>query len=195
MISWMTFGLLTASFSMTWVWFLAIKGSAQFEPAVTALGIAGTVIGIFAERAAGRREIADLTVWSIREELRINTQILDDQRFDINSGGESHPRVFPRLRLAAVEAAMSSGGLQALNDLRLLAELQAWLDTAHEFNRRLELTELRTLVAVGIEPKELKALDVALHRRNGHRDVLQRRIAELRLHPLLAEQTSKGSAR
>ena len=187
MISWLTFGFLAVSFAITWLWLLDARGNARFEPTVAGLGIVGTVIGIFAERAAERRELTDLTVWSIREELRINARILADHRFDSDTAGESHPRVFPRLRVAAVEAAMSSRGVQALNDPRLLAELHAWQDNVHEFNRRLDLTELRTLVAVGIAPEELEALDAALHRRNGHMDVLQRRLAELRLHPRLAD--------
>jgi hypothetical protein len=187
-ISWVTVASLTASFTITGIWFLASTGRGRFEPAVTGLSIVAAVIGIFAERAASRRELVDLAIWSIREELRVNARILQDHRFaKSDDDDELYPRVFPRLLVAAVETAMSSGSIQALTDPGLLKELQIWQDTVHEFNRRLDLTELRTLGAVGSGPEELKALDAALHRRNGYLEVLQRQLGELRQHPLLTD--------
>jgi hypothetical protein len=179
-ISSISFVGLGVSFVISWVWFGAVSGTARFEPAVTGLGIVGAVIGFFADREAGRRELREQTLALIDEELAADARVLADARFRVGAPASGRPRVYPRLRLSVVEAAIGLGGLQAVGDPVLTALVHAWRDTVHEFNRRLDLTELHAFL-VG-EADAVRAVDDALHRADGYLADVTRQLAELRSH-------------
>jgi hypothetical protein len=161
-------GGLAVSFVTCWVWFAVVTGSARFEPLVTGLGIVGGVIGVIADREAARRDRREHTAAVLAGELRTNAATLAAERSATERSATARPlpRVYPRLRVSAVEAAIVSGGVQELGDPGLGTLLHAWRDTAHDYNRRLDITEL--LAFLSRDPAQVRALDRALHRPDGH---------------------------
>jgi hypothetical protein len=137
----------------------------QLEPAVDSLGIIGAVIGIFAEREAAQREVREQTLRMLAEELLKNTAILADARFSRSSPFAVRARVYPRLVHSAVDSALLQGGLVLLRDIQLANLFRNWRDSAAEFNRRLDVTEMRSFIAA--DSHELRALNEALHGENG----------------------------
>jgi hypothetical protein len=187
-----TFFSLLGSFILCWVWFLADSGLARFEPVVTALGIVGGVIGVFADRAAARRELREQSLRSLSEELQTNIRLLTDPRFMPDHSVTPRPRVYPRLRSSAVDVILTSAAATLL-DQELLGRLRLWRDTVHEFNRRLDLTEMRSFLVNN--PQEIRDLDNALHRQDGYLDDVLHQLTTLGTYLVSAPEAEKsGSA-
>jgi hypothetical protein len=168
------------SFVISFAWFADTSGASRFEPVMAALGVIGAVVGIIAGQQAERRRQRTRTLRSLVAELDADAAVLADQRFAANPTGHSGPIVFPRLRLSAVDLGLSSGGVQALDDEDLLAKLHEWRDHVQEFNRRLEISEMRAFIVA--DPREIQAMTTALHREHGDLEMITRRLAALRLH-------------
>jgi SAM-dependent methyltransferase len=179
-IAWATFGLLLASGVLSIVWFTAMNGSSRFEPAVETLGIVGGISGVFAERQAKSRELRSLTVSTIVDELDANALILADRAFRSRMMRPGVPQLYPRLHTSALDAAFATGAALALGDPRAVELLHRWRDTVIEFNRRLDLTELRQVI-VG-ERREFGDLHLALTRPGGWHQDLVAKLEELRAH-------------
>jgi hypothetical protein len=177
-IAWATFGLLLASGVLSIVWFTAMSGSAKYEPAVETLGIVGGISGVFAERRAKSRELRHHTVTTIVDELDKNAAILADRAFRIRTMRPGVPQLYPQLHTSALDAAFATGAALALEDIHAVDLLHRWRDTVIEFNRRLDLTELREVI-VG-DRREFGDLHLALTRPGGWHQDLVSKLAELR---------------
>jgi hypothetical protein len=186
-----TFVSLLASFIVSWVWFLAVSGLARFEPAVTGLGIVGGVIGIFADRAAARRELREHSLRSLNDEVQTNIRLITDPRFMPDHSTTLRPRVYPRLRSSAVDVILISA-VAALLDQEFLGRLRLWRDTVHEFNRRLDLTEMRSFLVNN--PQEIRDLDNALHRKDGYLDDVLHQLTTLGKYLTTAPEDERSSS-
>lgn len=139
----LTVTLLACSFAIsTYRFFKASPGINKFEPAVETLGLIGAILGVFLERQARRREVREQLFSSIAAELANNLAICQDPAFSPQQAASAGLRVYPRMRVSAVDAAFASGAAFELAHSELLNELHAWRDAAADFNRRLDLTEL-----------------------------------------------------
>lgn len=180
--------ILAASFVVSCIWFWDVAGNARFEPAATGIGVIGGVMGILADRVVAGHELRRRTLHSLADELAANRALLLHPSFLPVGSADPRPQVFPRLRLSCVDAALASPLSGAIDDA-LSAQLHVWRDLVHDFNRRLDLTELRAFL-VG-NPWELRDLDDALHRAGGYLDDLERHITELETH--LPKSRSAGA--
>jgi len=154
--------------------FIVGKSSA-FGLAVDALALLAAFTGIFAERLKIERDRRNQAVKSVTTELAKNDVILKGTGFSPMAERDRTPRVYPRLLISAVETTLISGGLT--NDDRLLEALHEWRDLVGEFNRRLQVTELRMIVAAS--EAEIVALDRALHQEGGYMDDVRDLLADL----------------
>lgn len=68
--------------------------------------------------------------------------------------------VFPRLIVSVTETALASGVFAERKDRELFSLLHQWRHTVNEFNRRLDITELR--VFTNPLPQEINSLYEAL---------------------------------
>lgn len=160
-----TFGSVTVSGVISIVWLITAHGASRFEPAVSGLGLLGGLAGILAERRATVRERRQLMLLTLVDELRRDTEILDDPQF-FAARTVPTPRVYPRLPVSATDAALISGALAEPTDAGLLGRLHNWRDEVNGFNRRLELTENRIFTA-GVTA-EIADFERTLHRSDGY---------------------------
>jgi hypothetical protein len=122
-----------------------------------------TITGIFGERWASANEKRIEFLGALLNEYSSNEVILSDSRFNPNSHKAGRSIVFPRLIIYVTETAMSttgyayaSGVLAERQDRELFSLLHQWRHTANEFNRRLDITELRTFT--NLSPQEICSL-------------------------------------
>ena len=140
----LTFSTLLFGLILAFSWFLVSKEDSRFEPALTVLGLFGTLTGIFAERQASeyerKRELSLALYW----EFVKNEEILKNSQFNLDPENLERPIVFPRLIISVTETAIASGVFQEQKYRYLFSLLNQWRDTVNTFNRRLDITELRT---------------------------------------------------
>jgi hypothetical protein len=160
-----TFGSVAVAALMSVVWFAT--GEGRLEPAVGLLGMLGGLAGVLADRRAAVTERRGAVLATLAEELRRAAGILADPRFD-----RIAPCVYPRLPVSATDAAVLSGVLTG----DLLARLHHWRAEANDFNRRLDLTEMRLLGAGAAH----EAVDYARALRGGYLDHVRAHLAALR---------------
>nr|WP_292782417.1 L-histidine N(alpha)-methyltransferase [Nostoc sp. NMS9] len=77
-----------------------------------------------------------------------------------NTLANFRPIVFPRLIISVTETAIASDVFAERQDRELFSLLHQWRHTANEFNRRLDITELRTFT--NLSPQEIRSLYEAL---------------------------------
>lgn len=157
LVTLITFVSLLLGFILATVWWAKER---NFEPLLTALGLLATITGIFAERWASAYEKKIEFMRALLNECRANKAILSDNRFKPNSRKSGRPIVFPRLIISGTETALASGVFAERKDRELFSLLYNWLRTANEFNRRLDITELR--VFTNLSPQEMISLYEAL---------------------------------
>lgn len=172
-----TFSSVAGSAVVSIFWFGIVSGSSRFEPAVETLGLVAGLTGILAERLATARERRRLVIAGLVDEFRKTASILDDPRFAPRAGRAARPQVYPRLPVSATDFAMTTGVLADRRDAELLRRLHAWRDEVNGFNRRLDLTELRTF-ANGLE-EEIGEFERALNRDDGYLSELRRLVQDL----------------
>ncbi|HSV65560.1 MAG TPA: hypothetical protein VLJ59_06595 [Mycobacteriales bacterium] len=172
-----TFGCICVAWVISGVWLFVASGTSRFEPAVQILGLLAGVTGILAERRATGQERRRLALTSLADELRRGAATLADPRLAPADGTNRRPRVYPRLPVSAVDAALVSGALAEQDDAGLLGRLHEWRDVVSGFNRRLDLTEMRIFTAGAAE--EIPDFDRALHRSDGYLDQIRRHLHEL----------------
>jgi hypothetical protein len=177
-----TFVTLTLAAAASVLWATGIPGSSRLEPVVEALALLAALAGIVAERRAAAQERRRLALLSLESEITRIGEILADPRFAPAGESTPKPSVYPRLPLSAADAALNSGTLASRRDAGLLSQLHQWRDEVAEFNRRLDLTEVRLFTAR--VPAEVVEFDRALHRPGGHLDSIRSDLAEL--HAYLA---------
>jgi hypothetical protein len=143
---------------------IAIKWWTQdlnnFEPLLTSLGLLATITGIFGERLASAIEKRRELLRALLNECISNNEILSNDRFNSNLHKQGRPIVFPRLIMSVTETAIISGVFAERKDRELFSLLHQWRHTVTEFNRRLDITELRTFT--NLSPQEIHSLYQAL---------------------------------
>ncbi|MCQ8773389.1 hypothetical protein [Streptomyces telluris] len=156
------------------VWWLTVaRGRDEhFEPAASGLALVAAITGVYAERRAAARERRAQALYALADELVKNTELLGTGFAPLDRFAP-RARVYPRLLQSATDAALVSGVFSGPGHDELVALLHRWRDAVHDFNRRLDLTELRTYVS-RVPPEELLAIDEAMHRPGGQLDGLRR---------------------
>jgi hypothetical protein len=174
-----SYGLLALAFVLGVIWFIS-PTNARWEPAVNSLTLVAGLTGIFVERLTAEAERRTEVLRAVADELRDNTRLLGDERFSPTA--PTTRQVYPRLVVSAVDLALVSGALGLHRDAELVGLLHRWRDTAHLFNRRLDLTEISTFSNT-ISAAELAAFHRALHRENSYfaatRDMLENLLTRL----------------
>ncbi len=141
-----------------------------FEPALTAIGLLATLTGIFAERWASVKEERRVLLLALYREFQDNKAILSDSRFHLNIDTIEHPLVYPRLLMSVTETAITSGVFAEDKYQDMFRLLHQWRDIVNEFNRRLDITELRTFVDPS--PPEIRDFYQALRESNSFNDAV-----------------------
>jgi hypothetical protein len=168
--------VLAMVFAVGWLW----TGSNKMEAAATVTALFAAITGVRAERWAAIREQRKRVLDALGQELERNQENLDDERFRPLHGPSVRRRVFPRLSLSAVDAALTSGTLETTADAELVSMLYQWRDAVRELNHRLDLTEVYLFSADTIEPYELEAFDEALHSPDGILDLVSALLVTLK---------------
>lgn len=165
LVSLITFCSLVSGLILAIIWFLVdSKKDNIFEPALTAIGLLATLTGIFAERWASVKEERKILLLGLYREFQKNKAILLDSRFHLNIDSIEHPVVYPRLIMSVTETAIASGVFAESKYRDLFWQLHQWHDIVNEFNRRLDITELRTFVEPS--PPEIREFYRALRESN-----------------------------
>ncbi|MBT2386026.1 hypothetical protein [Streptomyces sp. ISL-11] len=161
-------------------WWLSTvdEASGRFEPATSGLALVAAITGVYAERRAAARERRAQALCALADELVKNTELLTGEGFAPLDPRFPRARVHPRLVQSATDAALVSGVFSEPGHDDLMTLLHQWRDAVHDFNRRLDLAELRTYVGE-VLPGELLAIDAAMHREDGQLAGLRRRRAAL----------------
>ncbi|MBD2251792.1 hypothetical protein [Nostoc parmelioides] len=141
LVTFVTFFPLILGFILAIVWWSTEK---DFEPLLTTLGLLATITGIFGERWATANEKRTELLRALLNERSSNAEILADSRFQASYHRLGRPLVFPRLIMSVNETAIASGVFAEGQDSELFLLLHQWRHTVNEFNRRLDITELRT---------------------------------------------------
>ncbi|WP_143229774.1 hypothetical protein [Actinophytocola xanthii] len=158
----------------------------MFEPSVGLLGVLGGLGGLLAERRATRQERRQTVLFTLRDELDRVTAILNSREF---TSYLDRRRVFPRLPLSAVDAALISGAFSERADAELLSLLHRWQDETTGFNRRLEITEMHLFAVPGPVDDSIAEFTCALRGSGGYHDRIKHRLTELQ--QILAKMTAK----
>lgn len=146
-ISTLTFAALFASLVLSIVWIsVQTEAESRLEPSLTFFAVLASITGIFFERWASALERRKELFYALSVELKNNEKCLGDEKFKKKNDGKRLPRIYPRLLISAVNAAIGSDTFAENKDRDLLQELHLWRDSVCEFNRRLELIELRTFI-------------------------------------------------
>ncbi|MEM7727317.1 MAG: hypothetical protein AAF208_13260 [Cyanobacteria bacterium P01_A01_bin.45] len=167
-VSFLTFASLTTGLILAIIWYL--RQPLDFEPAVTAIGLLATITGIFAERWASVRQEQKVLLLSLCREFQSNATILSDTRFKQDIQSIQHPVVYPRLIMSVTQTAIASGAFAESQYKDLFSLLHKWHDIVNEFNRRLDITELRTFV--NPSPPEIREFYQALRGSNNFNDAI-----------------------
>ncbi len=177
-----TVALVVALVFALW-WWLSVAsqpstGLDWLEPAATTLPLLAVLSGIRAERWAAERERRNQSFAALRREAEANQEVLTDPRFRPENQGVG--QIYPRLALGAVTTTLVSGALNQKRDRALVRQLMDWRNTVDDFNRRLDLTELRLCTVDVVDVEELTLLREVVRRPDGHFAVVARELAALR---------------
>ncbi|WP_427885276.1 hypothetical protein ACQHIV_23965 [Kribbella sp. GL6] len=174
-----TYGLLGLAFALGVIGVIW-PGSNRLDPAISSLTLVAGLTGIFVERMTAEAERRTEVLRSVEGELAENKRLLNDPRFSPDA--PTSRQVYPRLIVSAVDLALVSGALGLHKDAELVRMLHRWRDTAHLFNRRLDLTEVSTFSNT-ISAAELAAFRRALQRDDSYlaatRELLQELLDKL----------------
>ncbi|MET9648427.1 hypothetical protein ACFZB6_32860 [Streptomyces syringium] len=164
----------------TCVWWVTVaEGSdSRFEPVASGLALVAAITGVYAERRAAARERRAQALYALTDELVKNSELLAGESFLPQDPLAPKARVYPRLVQSATDATLVSGAFSEPGHDALIALLHRWRDAVHDFNRRLDLAELRTYVSQ-VPAEELLAIDEAMRRPGGQLDGLCRLRDEL----------------
>jgi hypothetical protein len=170
-VSFITFCSLVSGLILAITWLIIDSQKNNiFEPALTAIGLLATLTGIFAERWASVKEERRVLLLALYREFQGNKAILSDSRFHLNIDTIEHPVVYPRLLMSVTETAITSGVFAERKYRDLFWLLHQWRDIVNEFNRRLDITELRTFVDPS--PPEIREFYQALRESNSFKDAV-----------------------
>jgi hypothetical protein len=138
-----TFILLSVACLTAVAWFISTP---DFEPALTSLALLATITGLFIDRWLAAKERRKELLYALAHELYMNLQVLSDPLFRQDTKLNKVPSVYPRLYIGTLETVIASGAFIQQRDRRLFHFMHLWRQRASEFNRRLDITELRTFM-------------------------------------------------
>lgn len=136
-----TFVLLVLACLIAIAWFIS---SPDFEPALTSIALLATITGLFIDRWLATKERRQELLYALAHELYMNLQVLADPLFRPDTEPKKEPSVYPHLYVATLETVIASGAFIENRDRRLFHLMHSWRQLAQEFNKRLDITELRT---------------------------------------------------
>jgi hypothetical protein len=142
----------------------------DFESALAVLSLMASIVGIFADRWVSASEKRRELLVALVCEFDANARILRDSRFQQNSHDSGQPVVFPRLVVSVTETAIASSAFAERRYRELFLLLHQWRDTVNEFNRRLDITELRTFM--NPSPQETRSFYRALRESSSFQDAV-----------------------
>lgn len=154
--------LLALLLALLWFW-----RARTLEAADSVFLALAALVGIPADRWAAARQRRRRALRAIADELRKNQELLADPRFRTETEAPLRPDVYPRLALAAVDTALISGALAGPTEGEFVRRLFHWRDTAGDFNRRLDLTEMR-LFTEPVSQRELLRFRRVFHGDDGY---------------------------
>ena len=140
-------------------WLLAVAwfvSSPDFEPALTSLALLASISTLYLDLwVRDKRRRAEI-LKGVVHECYENLNVFKDARFHPDWGKDKGGglTIYPRMHHSIVDAAVASGLFYGPRDERLVVLLHKWRSQADEFNRRLDVTELRTFV--NPTPEEVK---------------------------------------
>ena len=130
--------------------------------------------------------IRNRLLYSLAGELYVNVNILQDEKFGQLNAESGATIVYPRLLRTVLDQAIASGVFVHAHDRDLFQMLHTWSEMLNEFNRRLDITELRNLSVIPATPS---ARATILDRRGI--DVARKHCRKLAVH-LLEEYGSEA---
>jgi hypothetical protein len=172
-----TVGCLGVAGLLSVVWFFDADGVGRFEPAVQSLGLLAGITGLVLERRAAVAEHREQAVDAIADELRANDVVLGRYPF-VDTDPATSRTVYPRLRMSAVDAALSSGALSQRDDDVLVRALHSWRDEVDTFSHQLTVAEL--LAFTDGSPQVLRDLYDGLHGADGRLAAIREQLRRLR---------------
>lgn len=158
-----TYGLLVVALALGIAWF-ALPGYEGWEPAVNTLTLVAGLTGVIVERLSAQASQRRQALLAVQDELRENLRIVGDERF--TNDGVVRRKVYPRLLTIAVDGALVSGALGEDHDSELYRRLYRLRSLVSDFNRRLDITEVRTF-SDSVSTRELTAYIDVWARENG----------------------------
>ena len=177
LIAVITAGCLGAAGLLSVVWFFDTDGGGRFEPAVQSLGLVAGIAGLVLERRAAAAEHREQAVAAVADELAANAETLTRYPFD-EADPATARTVYPRLRMSAVDAALSSGALSRRGDDDLVRTLHAWRDEVDTFSHQLSVAEILAFTDGSAEV--LEDLHEGLHGPDGRLAAIRAHLAGLR---------------
>lgn len=160
LIAAITVACLGTAGALSVLWLVTETGGGRFEPAVTSLGLLAGIAGLVLERRAAAAEHRDQALSSVADELAANAETLTRPPF-----GDLEPvaarTVYPRLRMSAVDTALSSGALSKRADDDLVRALHDWRDEVDTFSHQLSIAEILAFTDGSAEV--LRDLHAGLH--------------------------------
>lgn len=172
LIAVITAGCLGAAALLSVVWLVTADGGGRLEPAVQSLGLLAGIAGLVLQRRAAAAEHRDQAVAGVADELAANAETLSRYPFS-DAEPVASRTVFPRLRMSAVDAALSSGALARRGDDELVRALHDWRDEVDTFSHQLSIAEILAFTDGSAEV--LQDLHDGLHGSDG-------RLAAIRAH-------------
>jgi hypothetical protein len=173
-----TVGSLGVAAVLSVVWYAGADGADRFEPAVQSLGLLAGITGLVLERRAAAAEHRAQVVAAVTDELDGNESLLGRYPFADPDPAASR-MVYPRLRMSAVDAALSSGTLSRRDDDALVRALHAWRDEVDTFSHQLTVAEI--LAFTDGSPQVLQDLHDGLHDPDGRLAALRAELARVRV--------------
>jgi len=126
------------------IWSLASKPSPEAASAIFAL--LATVLAVFVDRWLTKKERRQELLYALGHELYVNRNVIADPVWRPSAGAAPVPKVYPRVFTATLDTVIGSGAFNDPGDRKLFNLLHRWREEATEFNRRLDITELRTFM-------------------------------------------------
>jgi len=137
-VHWGIVALLCGALAVALLWLVKAP---DFEPAVTAIALLASLIGIFVDNWARTRARRRTLLRAVVHELYTALNVLKDPVFTRAETSLAQFAVFPRIHTGAVDHALVSGEFDTHTDAQLHKLMHSWTERARDFNNRLSITE------------------------------------------------------
>ncbi len=141
----------------------------DYEPVVTSLALLASIVGYFAERLHSEKENRRSQLQILIHEICNNISVLTSQPLTPDTIVTNKPLIYPRLYVSALQSVIASGLFNSKKDKKLFKLLHSSQQRTLEFNRCLDITELRTFSK--LDPAEIKALHNGALNSNARKNV------------------------